>query len=327
MTVLRKNSTGNEVKTLQKALEDKGYSVGKHGIDGIFGDDTYRAVLAYQKDNGLAQDGIAGEKTLGLLYAAPQTETAKETPVPDLPDYGTGALLAELNGRPAFSYDPEEDPLYAQYRKRYIRQGRQAMEDTMGKAAALTGGYGNSYAETAAQQAYGKYLDELNDSLPELYALARESYDRETDDLLSRYKLAQTQYENAVKDRKTRREDLTKLLAAGYTPTDEELSAAGMTRTQANALLAAAESKKTASKSGSGTKTATAGKIPDWLRRELEEGSYSDYELKKKLSTWSSQPYSYLTQQQAQQLYDIYSPLAQEEADKRFSNPVYLTRV
>lgn len=65
---LYKGCTGGDVKTLQRLLFADGYSVGKCGDDGDFGDDTEKAVLSYQHDHGLSQDGIAGEKTLTELW-------------------------------------------------------------------------------------------------------------------------------------------------------------------------------------------------------------------------------------------------------------------
>ena len=75
----------------------------------------------------------------------------------------------------------------------YEKQGRRAMEDTLGQAAALTGGYGNSYAQTAAQQVYTQQLDNLQEKIPELYALALETYRAEGDALQSRYDLLRSQ--------------------------------------------------------------------------------------------------------------------------------------
>lgn len=72
-----------------------------------------------------------------------------------------------------------EDPLYRQYAAMYQKQGQQAMKDTMGQAAALTGGYGSSYASTAGNQAYQQYLGQMNDRAAELAALARQQYDQE----------------------------------------------------------------------------------------------------------------------------------------------------
>lgn len=50
------------------------------------------------------------------------------------------------------------------------------MQDTMGQAAALTGGYGNSYAQGVGQQAYQGYLQQLNDNVPQLQAQALQTY-------------------------------------------------------------------------------------------------------------------------------------------------------
>jgi hypothetical protein len=63
------------------------------------------------------------------------------------------------------------------------------MMDTMGQAQAMTGGYGNSYAQTVGQQTYQGYLQQLNDKVPELYQLALDQYSREGDDLYNQYGL------------------------------------------------------------------------------------------------------------------------------------------
>ena len=92
-----------------------------------------------------------------------------------------------MKNRPEFSYDANSDGLYRQYRDGYIQRGRMAMKDTMGQAAALTGGYGSSYAESAAQQQYDAYLQQLGDIVPELYTLAYSRYQDEGDALKERY--------------------------------------------------------------------------------------------------------------------------------------------
>ena len=65
---LRKGMTGGDVKTLQRLLFADGYSVGSCGDDGDFGDDTEKAVLRYQQDHALEQDGIAGVNTLTAIW-------------------------------------------------------------------------------------------------------------------------------------------------------------------------------------------------------------------------------------------------------------------
>jgi len=63
-TVLRKGSTGAEVKSLQKKLLQIGYYLGSYGADGDYGDATVTAVRKFQKDNSLSIDGEAGPDTL-----------------------------------------------------------------------------------------------------------------------------------------------------------------------------------------------------------------------------------------------------------------------
>ena len=105
------------------------------------------------------------------------------------------ALYEEISGREAFSYDPAADAAYQSYALQYARQGRAAMSDTLGQAAHLTGGYGSSYAQSAGQQAYQKYLQQLSDVLPQLQSAAYGRYRDAGDALLDRYQLLQGQQE------------------------------------------------------------------------------------------------------------------------------------
>ena len=74
-------SRGESVKTLQEKLNAKGYNAGS--VDGIFGKNTREAVMAFQKANGLAADGIVGKLTWAKLYdttaALPAASTATGT--------------------------------------------------------------------------------------------------------------------------------------------------------------------------------------------------------------------------------------------------------
>ena len=101
------------------------------------------------------------------------------------------AMDAILN-RKEFSYDLNGDALYQQYKNMYSALGKQAMTDTMGKAAALTGGYGNSYAATAGNQAYLGYMQQLGAIVPELYNLALSAYNAEGDRLNNNFNLLST---------------------------------------------------------------------------------------------------------------------------------------
>lgn len=98
-------------------------------------------------------------------------------------------LLGKILDRPGFSYDPQSDPAYLEAKSRAEKMGKAAMEDTMGQAAALTGGYASSYSQNAGQQAYGSYLQKLSEMVPELYEQALALYDREGEQLLDQYSL------------------------------------------------------------------------------------------------------------------------------------------
>ena len=101
--------------------------------------------------------------------------------------------IGKILNREEFSYDMNADALYNQYRDWYVREGKLAMQDTMGQAAALTGGYGSSYARQVGQQTYGSYLTALNDKLPELYRLALSRYQQAGSELNDRYQLLRQQ--------------------------------------------------------------------------------------------------------------------------------------
>lgn len=85
-------------------------------------------------------------------------------------------LIQGILNREDFSYDPATDPLYQNYRKQYTREGQRATADTLGQAAAASGGIPSSYATTAAAQAGNYYAAQMTDKIPELYQLAYNQY-------------------------------------------------------------------------------------------------------------------------------------------------------
>ena len=96
------------------------------------------------------------------------------------------SILDNIMNRPKFSYTSEDmvnDDLYKMYRDQYMRQGNLAMRDTMGNAASLTGGYGNTYASAAGQQAYDNYVSMLNDKALDFYDRAYQRYNDEGQNL------------------------------------------------------------------------------------------------------------------------------------------------
>lgn len=93
-------------------------------------------------------------------------------------------ILGQIQNPEKFKYDFNGDEMFKQYADLYTQKGRQASMDAMGQAAALTGGYGNSYAQQVGNQAYDQYLMDL-------YAkgdqLRQEAYQRYQDEKADRY--------------------------------------------------------------------------------------------------------------------------------------------
>ena len=67
LPLLKTGSERDSVKALQILLIDYGYSCGSCGADSSFGPATQKAVIAYQKANGLEADGVVGPKTWSKL--------------------------------------------------------------------------------------------------------------------------------------------------------------------------------------------------------------------------------------------------------------------
>jgi hypothetical protein len=102
-------------------------------------------------------------------------------------------MIGRILNREKFTYDINSDALYQQYADQYKNLGKLAMQDTMGQAAAMTGGYGNSYAQSVGQQAYQGYLSQLNEMVPELYGMALDQYNREGQEMYNQYGLLSDQ--------------------------------------------------------------------------------------------------------------------------------------
>ena len=131
-----------------------------------------------------------------------QAQAMLQQQMANKPGEYTSPWQAQLNeainkilNREKFSYDLNGDALYQQYKDQFTTQGKMAMMDTMGQAAAMTGGYGNSYAQGVGQQAYQGYLQQLNDKIPELYQLALNKYQMEGDELYDQYAMLGAQEE------------------------------------------------------------------------------------------------------------------------------------
>lgn len=98
-------------------------------------------------------------------------------------------LTGKYLNRGPFTYDYTTDPLYQQYQKEYTRLGQRAMDDTIAKVSARTGGLASSYAGSAASQAYNNYMAALSNKIPELEQYAYGKYNDEGNTMLNQINL------------------------------------------------------------------------------------------------------------------------------------------
>ena len=200
-------------KSVMKFQEDKGLA-----IDGIVGDETQNALYGNNATGGTSNYTPTAAPTINPTPTAPTYDTstwdesekgsaageAYEAAKNALSTYGDfvfsenewlNSVKDSIQNYGDFSYDVNSDALYQQYAEQYARNGKIAMQDTMGQAAALTGGYGNSYASSVGNQAYQSYMQQLNDKVPELYQLALDRYNMGKEDLYNQYGMLLSEYE------------------------------------------------------------------------------------------------------------------------------------
>lgn len=191
-------SSGSTVEEIQRKLNEKGnYNL---KVDGIYGEKTKAAVEDFQNNNGLKADGIVGSQTGGALGIAlgntssnntvKSSNVANNSQVPAISPAQTAnqklsvlqnGVASPLNdsinalydsifnqSKAQFNYDFTGDPTYNKYAETYARNAKLMSEDVMAQAAQLTGGFGSSYGQAVATQAYNAEMSKMNDIIPEL---------------------------------------------------------------------------------------------------------------------------------------------------------------
>lgn len=226
---IQKGATGEDVKRLQNSLNNNGYGLTVDGIwgdktdaavrdyqtknklavDGIVGEKTWASLLggsynsnkvespSFKYDDYEAPDPFTYGKyeESDSVKNAGDKKTETENALAGYKDFtysnqqSLDDIMNKILNREQFSYDLNGDAFYQQYKDKYVQQGKMAMQDTMGQAAAMTGGYGNSYAATVGNQAYQASLENLNDIVPELYQMAYDRYNQEGQDMLNKYSM------------------------------------------------------------------------------------------------------------------------------------------
>ncbi len=184
--------TGDEVKTLKQLLKGAGYALND---DDLFDEDTYKAVSDYQSANGITPTGEVGASTwaklagsvvnaipAGLDTAGKVRFLEDNRPKDYASDYTEriDEMVRRVLSRDDFSYDPDEDPMYRKLKDEKAYLGKRAMNDAIGAASALSGGYANSFATVAGEHAYQDYMAQLAGDMNDMYQLALSAYDAET---------------------------------------------------------------------------------------------------------------------------------------------------
>lgn len=266
------------------------------------GNKALAAIYEQQRNEKIRGQGLENQYQTTTNYAAylPQTTPA----VGGSAGAGLSATLEKIGnvGSEPFSYDPETDPSMQAYRKAYLREADRNTRDVMGAYAGMTQGVPSSAAITAASQAGDYYRSQLTDKLPELEAQAYSRYLSGQQQELTRLQLQKNGYETLIADAMNRwatlgraddyvsqvlgvpvgtttadqaytdyqisaakKENLMNLMATGYTPDDDELAAAGMSRREAEAWQGYLAAQAAASAGGSGGKRTR--KLIDWEKR------------------------------------------------------------
>ncbi len=215
-STIQYGSTGDDVKKLQEELNKYGYGLDTDGIfgvktqsavrdyqknnglsvDGIVGQKTWGKLNAATQSTNASQQTTDNTQQAFSQVAqpSPRPEYEKSQAVIDaenkLAEWENNApsdyeskyseqiegILNDILNRERFQYNLNADPLYHQYREMYTENGKKAMMDTVADAAALTGGYSNTYAVNAGSQAYHEYLNNLNSVALDLRDRAYEAY-------------------------------------------------------------------------------------------------------------------------------------------------------
>lgn len=102
------------------------------------------------------------------------------------------SLFNKYMNREDFQYDVSEDQLFQQALASAMGSGKAAMQDTIGQASALTGGYGSTYATSAGNQAYNSFIEDAYNNLPEYYNMALQAYQAEGEEMLQQFNMAAT---------------------------------------------------------------------------------------------------------------------------------------
>lgn len=180
---LREGDKSTAVEKLQRALKDKGYYSGS--VDGSYGSGTMQAVLAFQRQNNLREDGVAGPATQRALYGSGSGSVSYATLRPG--DEGSAVTNLQYTLYELGYYDGKVDGIYGATTSDAVRafQGRNKLEPVDGIAgnktlqklyssSAIPATAASTDYETLEKGDKGNEVVELQDVLQQLGYLTRD---------------------------------------------------------------------------------------------------------------------------------------------------------
>lgn len=106
------------------------------------------------------------------------------------------SIYSQIMNGEKFKFNVNDSILYRNMKDQYSALGKMAMKDTMGQAASMTGGYGSSYSQTAGQQSYQNYIQQLNEQMPSIYQMELNQYNSQRQDLYNQLNATNQLYGN-----------------------------------------------------------------------------------------------------------------------------------
>ena len=158
------------MEELKKKQQGQTTQPAQGGLSGV-SENTQAQLQKYQNGYQPSQQATAAQNNLQTLQGQkPQGYNSK---------YGAqlDSILQSIQNPGTFKYDMNGDTLFQSYKDLFTQQAKQGAINAQGTAAALTGGYGNSYGLSAGAQAYQQALLPLYERIPEFAQLARQNYD------------------------------------------------------------------------------------------------------------------------------------------------------
>ena len=160
---------------LEKMKQNQQQQTPQQGLRGV-SQQTQQQLQQYQQPYQQTQQAQAAQQNLqNVQQQKPQSYSSKWSGALD-------NILQQIQNPGEFKYSLDGDGLFQSYKDMYTQKAKQGAQDTMGVAAGLTGGYGNSWAQSAGAQAYQQNLLPLYDKAMEFAKMAQDRYNADRAD-------------------------------------------------------------------------------------------------------------------------------------------------